>query len=215
MILYWVLLLVTAAISYLIGGLSTLVLASNFIFHKNLRRLGRGNLFISNFRRIYGIKGAALLLLVEIVKDVIPLVIGGILLGIKGHADVGRAFAGFCMVLGRCWPVYYRFRGSGAILCLAVSGIFQSVPLGIATVAFFGVFIWLTKRLSLATFLAGLGFAAFAVITVDGGILLVLVELTAVLVLIKQIPALVRIKQGREEKLNFKEDLSYKFEEKF
>ena len=215
MILYWVLLLVTAVIAYLIGSLSTLVLASNFIFHKNLRRLGRGNLFISNFRRIYGLKGALLLLLVEVVKDVIPLIIGGVLLGIKDHADIGRAFAGFCLVLGRCWPVYYRFRGSGAVFCLAISGIFQSAPLGIATLVFFALGIWLTKRLSLATFIAGLGFAAFAVITVDGGIGLVLVELTALLVLIKQIPALVRIKQGREEKLNFKEDLSYKFEDKF
>ena len=38
MIVYWVLLLTTALFAYLIGSLDTLVLASNFVFHRNLRR---------------------------------------------------------------------------------------------------------------------------------------------------------------------------------
>ena len=62
MIIYWLLLLPTAAVSYLLGSMSTLVLASNFVFHTNLRRLGRGNNWLTNFRRVYGVKGALLLL---------------------------------------------------------------------------------------------------------------------------------------------------------
>ena len=54
MIVYWLLLLPTALIAYLLGSMSTLVLSSNFIFHYNLRRLGRGNDWLTNFRRVYG-----------------------------------------------------------------------------------------------------------------------------------------------------------------
>lgn len=90
MIVYWLLLLPTALVAYVFGSMDSLVLASNFVFRQNLRRLGQGNRWLSNFRRIYGIPGFIKLLLVEVVKDLLPILIGGWLLGIKGHADVGR-----------------------------------------------------------------------------------------------------------------------------
>lgn len=215
MILYWVLLVVTAVISYLIGSLSTLVLASNFIFHTNLRRLGRGNTFIVNFRRVYGIKGALKLLAVELVRDFLPILIGGLLLGIKGHADVGRAFAGFCLVMGRCFPAFYGFRGSSAIICLAVAGLCQSTSLGILIVAFYIALVFVTKRMSVAAFVSGFTFALFSLLTVDQKINIILMAFCALLVVIRQIPAIIRVSKGQEEKLSLKEDLSYKFDEKF
>ena len=112
MIVYWVLLLTTALFAYLIGSLDTLVLASNFVFHRNLRRLGGSDVWLSNFYRIYGVKGFVKLLAVELIRDALPLLIGSLLLGIKGHADAGRAFAGFVLVLARLWPAIYGFRGS-------------------------------------------------------------------------------------------------------
>ena len=81
MILYWFLLLITAALSYGIGSLSTMLLASKYVFRTRLRSLGTGNVWFSNFRRIYGIGGFIKLLIVELVKDVIPILIGGLLLG--------------------------------------------------------------------------------------------------------------------------------------
>ena len=54
----WILCLLTAVIAYVFGNVNTLTLASRFVFKKNLRKLGKGNLFLSNFRRIYGWKGA-------------------------------------------------------------------------------------------------------------------------------------------------------------
>ena len=97
MILYWFLLLLTAAIAYGIGSLDTMVLSSNFVFRRSLLKLGKGNVWLSNFRRIYGVPGFIKLFLVELVRDVLPILIGALLLGFKGHADVGRAFAGFCL----------------------------------------------------------------------------------------------------------------------
>ena len=57
MILYWALLLIIAMLSYGIGSISTTVLASNYVFRTRLSRLGRGNVWFSNFRRVYGLKG--------------------------------------------------------------------------------------------------------------------------------------------------------------
>ena len=105
MIVYWLLLLVTAFFAYLFGSMDTMVLASNFVFHRNLRRLGDTKTWLSNFKRLYGPAGFLKLLAVELVKDLIPILIGSLLLGVKGHADAGRAFAGFVLVLGRLWKL--------------------------------------------------------------------------------------------------------------
>ena len=150
MIIYWLLLLPTAVIAYLIGSMSTIVLASNFLFRYNLRRLGRGNDWLSNFRRVYGIKGALILLLVEAMKDVLPILIGSALLGIKGHGDVGRAFAGFCIVVGRLWPVYYDMKGSNAIMPMIFSAMFADTSLGVALAVLVIATLWLTRYLPLA-----------------------------------------------------------------
>ena len=72
MIAYWVLLLITAFFAYTTGSISTQRLASRFVFRRNLRRLGSGNVWLSNFRRIYGIPGFLKLLAVEAVKDLLP-----------------------------------------------------------------------------------------------------------------------------------------------
>ena len=75
--IYTVLLIIIAVIAYGIGSMSSVVIASNYVFHVNLRRLGTGSSALSNFRRIYGAKGFVKLLLVELVRDILPILIGG------------------------------------------------------------------------------------------------------------------------------------------
>lgn len=215
MTLYYILLLITAAFSYLVGGLSTIVLASNFVFKTNLRKLGRGNTFIVNFRRVYGLAGGLKLLAVEAVKDIVPMLVGGLLLGIKGHADVGRAFAGFCLVLGRCFPVYYMFRGSTAVLCLAIAGMLQAPSLGIAALVAYGAVLFLSKKMSISSFAAGLLFAVFSLLILDDQPNTWLMLMSGGLVALHQIPALIRNSKGLEQKLSLREDLNYKFDEEF
>ena len=215
MITYWLLLLPTALIAYTMGSLSTLVLASNFVFRRNLRKLGSGNDFLSNFKRVYGMKGALKLLAVEVVKDVIPIILGGILLGTKGHSDAGKAFAAFCLVLGRLFPVYYGFRGSHAAAPLIVSALILSPSLGIVSAIFILGVLLATKYISLASVIGALLTAAASVLIVEDNLIVTLVALTAALVIVKHIPALRRIIKGQETKYSFREDLTYKFDEGF
>ena len=67
--IYTVLLIIIAVIAYGIGSMSSVVIASNYVFHVNLRRLGTGSSALSNFRRIYGAKGFVKLLLAGDEKD--------------------------------------------------------------------------------------------------------------------------------------------------
>ena len=68
MIGYWILLLITAFFAYCFGSISTLSIASVFVFHRDLHRIGKKSMFLSNFRRLYGWKGALKLLGVELAR---------------------------------------------------------------------------------------------------------------------------------------------------
>ena len=215
MIGYWILLLITAFIAYCFGSISTLSIASVFVFHRDLHRIEKKSMFLSNFRRLYGWKGALKLLGVELVRDLIPILIGGLLLSIKGHADIGRAFAGFCLVLGRLFPCFNRFRGSCATMCLIVSMFCIDLSLGIATALVAIGVTWFTRYLSAGAIAGALVSILVTVLVVDGSLLRMLLILTAGIVLIKNLPAIRRIANKTEMRMSREEDISYKFDETF
>lgn len=215
MIVYGILLLITAAVAYAFGSLNTLVLASNFLFRYNLNRLGRGNDWLSNFRRVYGLKGALELLLIEAVKDIIPLVIGGLLLGIKGHAEVGRAFAGFCLVMGRLWPAFYGLKGTNGIMPLIFTCIFADASLGIAVAVVFLGALAAIRYMPVAAGIAALAAAVAPLLILENKVVIYLLAFSGAAVLVKHIRGIVRVAKGAEQKISFREDLSYKFETKF
>lgn len=213
MTVYFLLLIPTAFFAYMFGGLDTMVLASNFVFRRSLWKLGRGNVWLSNFRRIYGVGGFAKLLLVELVKDLIPILIGGILLGIKDHADAGRAFAGFCLVLGRLYPIYYDFKGSHASICMIVAAFAADVSLGAAVLVLTAVATLVTKYLSLGAVIGALSYIVLGILIVDDSLILRLTIFTAVLIIVKHLPALARVLNRTEPKLDFSTDITYKLDE--
>ena len=213
MSIYWLLLGLTAIVAYLFGSMDTMVLASNFVFHRNLRRLGDHTRFISNFRRLFGIGGFFKLLAVELVKDLVPILVGSLLLGIRGHADVGRAFAGFVLVLGRLFPVFYGFRGSHASVAMIVAAFMVGNSVGAAAMIVTAGVIALTRYLSLGTAAGGVVYMMVSVLAVDDSLLLRLALMTAGLVLLRHIPAMIRLVRRTEPRLSLKEDITYKLDE--
>lgn len=213
MISYWFLLLVTALFAYLFGCMDTLVLASNFVFHRNLLRLGDSGTWLSNFKRLYGAAGFVRLFLVELVKDLIPILLGSLLLGFKGHADAGRAFAGFVLVLGRLWPVLYRFRGSHASLALMIAAFAVQTSVGAAVAVMLIAFTALTRYLTIGTVMGAFTCMLVAVLVVDDSLLLRLLLMTAGLVLIRHIPSIVRIFRRTEPRISLEKDITYKLDE--
>ncbi len=216
MIAYWILLLLTAFVAYVSGSISTLRVASRFVFRRNLRRLGTGSIFISNFRRLFGWWGAVKLLLTEVIKDLLPILFGALLLAIKGHAAVGAAFAAFCMLLGRLWPVFNGFKGSHhGCVALVVAALCVDVSMGASAAVVMLLAIWFTRYLSLGAAAGAAVMIVTALLVVDDRLLMLLSIFCAVMVLVYHVPALLRLSQGKEQRLSFEEDITYKFDEKF
>ena len=212
---YWIFSILTCALSYLIGSLSTNLIASRLVFHKNLRKLGKGERWLPNFYRLYGVKGFLKLALVEFVKDAIPVLIGGLLFSGGENAEVGRALAAFCVVLGRLYPSMFGFRGSFASGAIVVCTMFINFSAGLIVLAVLVLTARLTRYLSLATLAGAVALAVASVLTVDNGVALRLCIFTAVLILIRVFPSFSRISAKTEPRLTLREDISYKFDEKF
>ena len=211
---YWLFSILTAVIAYGAGCLSTMVIASNLVFRTNLRRLGKGSLWLSNFRRVYGAKGFLKLALVELVKDALPVLIGGLLFSSGGKGEVGRALAAFCLVLGRMYPSIYGFRGSYATAAIGIGAMFISFSVGALVLLVSILITFATRYIALGTLAGGIVLAAAGVLVLDNTLAVRLCFFIAALVLIRCLSALGRIARGKEERLNFKRDISYKFDER-
>ena len=215
MILNWFLLLLTAFIAYVSGSVSTRRVASRYVFRRDLLKLGRGNTWLSNFRRLFGYLGFVKLGVVEILKDLLPLLIGALLIGFRGRADIGRVFAGYCLMLGRLWPVFNRFKGGHGCMALILIGLLIEPSVGVTAAVGVIAGIWFGKSLTLGAMAGTLAMAAVAVMVVEEQLILILTALICLLMLVRHIPAIRRVFRGQEEKLSLAEDLSYKFDEKF
>lgn len=212
---YWIFSILTAVIAYFFGSLSTQLIASRLIFRRNLRKLGRGERFLPNFKRVYGVKGFAELALVEFVKDAIPVLIGGLLFSGGDNAVVGRALAAFCVVLGRMYPLMYDFRGSFASAAIAFCTMFVSFSAGLAVLVATLAVSWATRYLALGTLAGGIALVVAGILAVENGLAMRLCIFIGILVFIRIIPSIARISAKKEPRLSFREDISYKFDEKF
>jgi len=215
MVLYIVLLLITALIAYTFGSLDSRVAASVFVFRKNLAKLGKGNVWLANFHRVYGIGGWIKLALVEILKDALPVLLGAALLSFKKHGDVGAAFAGFCLVFGSVFPLIYRFKGASGIFTLIAAAMACKSSVGIAVAIVALGMLAALRYMPLAVSVAALAMIIVGVLEIENSLVMILCIMTALLAIIKHIPGLRRMLHAKESKLSFEEDMSYKFDEQF
>ena len=161
------LLSVTAIIAYVCGSLRSDYIASNLIFHRDLLRYSRDNTGITRFLKDFGKLGAIKLLLVEIAKIVLPVLIGGWLLSIEDHADIGRAFALLCAMLGCIFPILYRFRGESTLVLLPVGMMIVNGEVGFLGIAALAGVYLLTHYVSLAAISSALVMVLVSLMAVD------------------------------------------------
>ena len=216
----WVLSVLVAALAYFCGCLDAGVIAGNFVFHRNLSRLGKGNVGFSNFRRIYGWKGFAVLFGIEAVIDLLPILVGSIFfstLKVKNvdTALIGRALAGYCLTVGRLWPYTRDFHGRSGAFALLFTAFGISMPVGFTVVVGVAAGFAVSRMFSVAALAGAVVFVGTTLLAVDERLAVNIVLILAVLVLLRHIPSLVRIRKKTEPKLSFQEDISYKFDERF
>ena len=128
--------LLCIALPYLIGSMNPAIIFSKLIYHDDIRTHGSGNAGTTNMLRTFGAKAAVLTLSCDFLKAIIAVFLGNLILGLGG---MGGSIAGFFVVFGHMFPIFYNFKGGKGVACAGM------VALAIHPFIFlFLVFIFLT-----------------------------------------------------------------------
>jgi len=112
----------------------------------DIRSYGSGNAGATNALRVFGKKVGLMVFVLDILKGILAVYIGGKILGYDG-----KILGGFFAVIGHMWPVFLKFRGGKGI---ATSfGMLLSIhwPTAIITLVGFIIVLLLSRYVSLAS----------------------------------------------------------------
>lgn len=138
---------------YLIGSINPAILFSKLIYRDDIRNHGSGNAGTTNMLRTFGLKAAAITLICDFLKAFVAVFVGNLILGFAG---MGASIAGFFVVFGHMFPVFYGFKGGKGVACagmvaLAINPIIFLLLLFIFLVVAIG-----TRLVSLASVMCAL-----------------------------------------------------------
>lgn len=144
--------------AYLMGSLSFAVVVSRMMGLDDPRTYGSGNPGATNVLRSGNKKAAALTLLLDALKGMLPVAVAWHFAAALGWGDTQVAAVGFAAFVGHLWPVFFRFQGGkGVATAAGVLLAFQPI-LGLATLATWLAIAVFFRYSSLAALIA----AAFA-----------------------------------------------------
>ena len=102
-------------VPYLIGSINPAIIFSHKKYSDDIRNHGSGNAGATTTLRVYGVKMGFLIFFLDLLKAVIAIMFGALIL----TRELGGAVAGLFVILGHCYPVFYKFKGGKGVSCLA------------------------------------------------------------------------------------------------
>jgi len=215
--MFYLNLILAIAISYLVGSMPTAYIFGRLLKGIDIRNFGSGNVGATNALRVLG-KGAGItVLFIDLLKGLLPVVFIGDYILFKGTelpSDVLRIVLGFCSILGHNWTVFLNFKGGkgvattfGVLIGLALKIYGFNIILGLIILVWFLSF-FVTRIVSISSVLAGITFPILMVLFkhskgFSNG-LIFFSFLAAIFIILRHLPNLKRVVQGKEPRLTLK-----------
>jgi glycerol-3-phosphate acyltransferase PlsY len=146
---FWPLLILTAALAYLLGSVPFGIVMARLFGLGDLRKIGSGNIGATNVLRTGNKLAAFLTLVLDAGKGGIAVLVARAALG-DDAAQVG----GFAAFLGHCFPIYLGFRGGKGVATWLGTLFALAWPVGLAAGATWLVTAGLFRISSLAALVA-------------------------------------------------------------
>lgn len=136
--------------AYLLGSVSSAIIVCKLMGLPDPRTQGSGNPGATNVLRIGGKKAAAFTLAGDMLKGLIPMLIGHLI----GVRDGVLAMTGLVAVVGHLYPVFFRFQG-GKGVATALGALFGLWwPIGLTVAAIWGIAAKIGKISSLSALIS-------------------------------------------------------------
>ena len=217
----FILLIIAATVpSYILGSINGAIIASKMFYRKDIRDYGSGNAGFTNFYRVFGKGGALLVILIDVLKTIVPVLFGGWLFAhfmdmmqsasfpfgwFIPESFFGQALAGFAVMLGHCFPVFYKFKGGKGVMAIGMIVIIIDWRLALIAWGVFIITALISRYISLGAIFGSIAFPVSMWILDVGGLAerLVIIVCT-LLVIVRHSQNISRILKGEESKVKLK-----------
>ncbi len=200
-------------VSYLIGSLPTAYIYGRLVKGIDIRKHGSGNIGATNALRVFGKKAGGFVLFIDIMKGAIPVILIGNSLVFNNPAvpsDLTRILLGMSAIFGHNWTIFLGFKGGkgvatslGVLIAMAYSIQEFAIALGIVIIVWFLVF-FIYRVVSLASIISGAVFPVVIICSKSSLTLIIFSIVIALFLIIRHLPNIKRLLQGKEPKLKFK-----------
>lgn len=143
---------IAVIIAYLIGSISSAVLVCRAMRLPDPRKHGSNNPGATNVLRIGGKFPALLTFIGDILKGIIPVLLGKAF----GFSPLVVGFLLFAAFIGHLYPVFFGFKGGKGIATFFGGLVALNAPLGLAVLITWFIVALLTRYSSLAALVASL-----------------------------------------------------------
>lgn len=205
-------LLLVAAAAYLLGCSNGAVIVSKYILRDDVRTHGSGNAGLTNFYRTFGGPLTLVVILCDVLKAVAA-VWAGILMarywdgGFWSQEAIVLVFAkywaGLFCLLGHMFPCMFHFKGGKGILSGGTIALMLDPRIALVVWGGFLILVFLTRWVSLGSCWAAASFPFATWFVYQDVLLLVLAVVIGGLILWQHRTNIVRLVQGKENKLTF------------
>lgn len=194
-------------LAYFIGSISFSVIFTRKFAGFDVRDKGSKNAGTTNVLRTAGAKLAVLTLICDILKGVIVILIAILVNKLWGNSDIVllKYLAGFFVILGHTFPIFFEFRGGKGVATALGVLITLNWKIGLICLIFGIIIIAISKMVSVASLLSAILYPILTIFMTEFNISSFLISiLIALLIVFNHRKNLKRIKDGTENKISFK-----------
>lgn len=184
-------------VAYLLGSIPSGVWIGKAFFQTDIREHGSGNSGTTNTYRILGKWAGTIVLVMDIAKGTIAALLP-IWFGLTIHPMIIGLFA----IIGHVYPIFAKFKGGKAVATTAGVALGAQPLFVLVMILLFGIILYTSSMVSLASVLTFIVAALTAFITGDWMFTLI-VWLAMILVVVRHKENIARIRKGEENKVPF------------
>ncbi len=203
---------ITAVVGYLLGCISVGVIVSKAYARIDIRKYGSGNAGMTNVMRTLGWAPGAMAFAGDMLKGFLAALIGKWLAG-----ELGMCIGGLAAIIGHDWPVFLKFKGGKGISTSFGFILASNWVIALLLIPVQLVFVLTTGLMSLASIASSIAFAVLAFVFKSSTVYCVTAVIACLLSLFCHRSNIVRLIQGKENKLDHKKitEKSKQFANKF
>ena len=184
-------------VAYLLGSIPSGVWIGKAFFQTDIREHGSGNSGTTNTYRVLGKSAGTIVLIMDVAKGTAAALLP-IWFGLTIHPMIIGLFA----IIGHVYPIFAKFKGGKAVATTAGVALGAQPLFVLVMILLFGIILYTSSMVSLASVLTFIVAALTAFITGDWMFTLI-VWLAMILVVVRHKENIARIRKGEENKVPF------------